>query len=400
VSPCGELPPKVIDNMVSTKYLNFKGDFDADETACGFTVKLAAGPALVRGMTFTSANDAAERDPIAYELSGSNDDGTTWTVIATGDIVDFAGATAWPRQTKNATPIRFNNDVAYGMFKVLFTAIRNPATANSMQIAEVELLNCAPIEKNVVFVSFHTADDTPSNGAKGVGFTEAVDKGYTDLLKANGYKVTRLLQTGTPDLAVVNAADLVILSRSCASGSFQNEKAGTWNGVTAPMMILNGYLSRKARLGFMTGSTMQDITGDIKLAVADATHPIFAGIALDAGTMVNAFAGLAKYPTDGTNANGISIVNEPPIAGGTILAALSAASGSAIAGATVIAEWPAGASVTHDGGAGTDVLGGHRLVFLTGSRENGGKSAETAGMYDLTADGAQMFLNAVAYMVK
>jgi hypothetical protein len=286
------------------------------------------------------------------------------------------------------------------MFKVLFTAIRGPASANSMQIAEVELLNCPPIEKNVVFVSFHTADDVPSNGAKGVGFTEAVDKGYTDLLKANGYKVTRLLQTGTPDLAVVNAADLVIASRSCASGSFNGAAADTWNGVTAPMMILNGYLSRKARLGFQTGSTMQDITGDIKLTVADPTNPIFAGIALDAGTMVNAYAGLATYPTDNTKANGISIVNEAPVAGGTILATLSAASGSAVAGATVIAEWPAGASVIHDGGAGTNVLGGRRLVFLTGSRENGGKSSETAGMYDLTPDGAQMFLNAVKYMCK
>ncbi|MBN1506275.1 MAG: hypothetical protein JW955_05490 [Sedimentisphaerales bacterium] len=400
VSPCGELPPLVIDNKVSTKYLNFKGDFDEGETASGFTVKLAAGPALVRGMTFTSANDSPDRDPIAFELSGSNDDGATWTVIATGDIVDFAGATDWPRQTKTTTPIKFENDVAYSMYKVLFTAIRGPASANSMQIAEVELLACAPLEKNVVFVSFHTGDNTPSSAAAAIGFTAAADKGYTDLLEANGYKVTRLLQTGSPDLAVVNAADLVIVSRSVASSSFQNANADNWNGVTAPMIVLNGYTARKSRMGYYTGTNIPDTTGDIKLAVADPAHPIFTGIAITGGVMDNAYAGLAVYPTDGTTAYGISVVTDPIDDEGTVLATLAEASGTVTAGSVLIAEWAAGATLTHDGGAGSSVLAGPRLLFLTGSRENGGKTSETAGMFDLAADGAQMFLNAVAYMCK
>jgi hypothetical protein len=139
VSPCGELPPLVIDNKSSTKYLNFKGDFDPGETASGFTVTPAAGLTIVTGMTFTSANDSPERDPAAFELYGSND-GAEWTLIAAGDIADFALAAAYPRLTKTVTPIAFANDVAYTQYKVLFTAIRNAATANSMQIAEVELL--------------------------------------------------------------------------------------------------------------------------------------------------------------------------------------------------------------------------------------------------------------------
>ena len=62
----------------------------------------------------------------------------------------------------------------------------------------------------------------------------------------------------------------------------------------------------------------------------------------------------------------------------------------------VIAEFPAGTSLIHDGGAGTDVLAAPRLVFLSGAREaSSGKSSETAGMYDLSEDGAKMFLNAV-----
>ena len=153
-------------------------------------------------------------------------------------------------------------------------------------------------------------------------------------------------------------------------------------------------------MGYYTGTDIQDITGDIQLKVSDPTHPIFAGISLTDGTMTNPFAGLAVYPTDNTNAAGISVVNGAINANGTVLATMAAASGSVKADAVVIAEWPAGATLTHDGGAGTDVLGGHRLLFLTGSRENNSKSSETAGMADLSADGAQMFLNAVAYMLQ
>ncbi len=166
------------------------------------------------------------------------------------------------------------------------------------------------------------------------------------------------------------------------------------------MIVTSGYLSRKSRLGYNTGSGgPTDITGDIKLKVNDPTHPIFAGIALTDGTMTNAFAGLATYPTDKTKAAGLSIVTDPANADGKTLATLSAASG-APAGSMVIAEWQVGGTLTHDGGAKTNTLTGRRLVFLTGSRESGSKSSETAGMYDLYDDGAKMFLNAVAYMMK
>jgi len=307
----------------------------------------------------------------------------------------------WPRRWKNVTPIGFANKLAFLNYKVSFTGLKRFAQANSMQIAEVELIGtpAAAPSPQITWVSFH-ASDAPSTAAAGVGFTEAPDKAYTDLLKANGYAVVRYLQTGTPDLAVINASSLVIASRSLASSSFQNAAADTWNGVTAPMMILNSYIARKSRLGFNTGTTIPDTTGDITLTVKDPAHPIFAGIALTGDTMTNPFAGIAVYPTDGTKAAGLSIVTEAPIAGGTVLATVSAGSTTGPAGAMVIAEWPAGAKVTHDGGAGTDTLGGPRLVFLTGSRESGGKSSETAGMYDLSADGAKMFLNAVQYMLK
>jgi hypothetical protein len=221
------------------------------------------------------------------------------------------------------------------------------------------------------------------------------------LLAANGYNVVRYKETKTPDKNLLAAmADLVIVSRSVASGSFQNAAATEWNTVAVPLIVLNGYTARKNRMGYSIGNSMNDITGDIKLTVADPVHPIFTGISLVDGVMANPYAGLAVYPTDATNANGISVVSEAANATGTVLATITEKSGNVPAGAMVIAEWPAGVTLTHDGGAGTDTLAAPRLVFLTGSRENGGKSSETAGMFDLAEDGALMFLNAVAYMIQ
>jgi hypothetical protein len=135
--PGAEHPALAVDNNVNTKFLHFKGE---DEPT-GFQITPLDGPSVVTGLTLTTANDAVERDPIAFELSGSNDsiDGP-YTLIAAGDIVDFAGEASWLRFTMNATPITFDNDVAYAHYQIMFTAVRNPASANSMQIAEVELL--------------------------------------------------------------------------------------------------------------------------------------------------------------------------------------------------------------------------------------------------------------------
>jgi hypothetical protein len=253
---------------------------------------------------------------------------------------------------------------------------------------------------NITWVSFHPADDEASAGAAGAGFSDAPDKDYTDLIEAAGYTVMRYITTSTPDAELLDAADLVIISRSVASGGYQNDGATAWNGISAPMIIMGGYPLRSSRMGFTTGTTIPDTTGDITLSVTDPAHPIFAGIALTDGTMDNPFAGVVLYPDGATLARGISVNTDPINADGTLLAMVSEASAATgPAGGMIIGEWPAGAVLTHDGGAGTDILAGPRLVFLTGSREASGISSETAGLYDLYPDGATMLMNAVAYML-
>ena len=146
--PGAEAPDLAIDDNIGTKYLHFKGEVEPT----GFRVAPAVGSTVVTGLTFTTANDAEARDPVTYELSGSNEslDGP-YELIASGEIVDFAQAAAIPCFNKNATAIMFENAVGYTYYQVMFPTVRDAASANSMQIAEVELLGEAlPLITSVV----------------------------------------------------------------------------------------------------------------------------------------------------------------------------------------------------------------------------------------------------------
>ena len=112
----------VIDDDAYTKYLNF----DGESMTTGFQVTPSAGVTVVQGLTLTTANDDARRDPITYELYGSNDsiDGP-YELIAAGDVVDFNGEEEWPRNTMNASKIWFSNAMAYRHYQVLFPVLRD-----------------------------------------------------------------------------------------------------------------------------------------------------------------------------------------------------------------------------------------------------------------------------------
>lgn len=62
----------------------------------------------------------------------------------------------------------------------------------------------------------------------------------------------------------------------------------------------------------------------------------------------------------------------------------------------MIGEWQPGATL---GNASADVLGGRRLVFLSGSGEQE-ITSHGAGILDLTDDGLRMFLNAINHMAE
>lgn len=247
---------------------------------------------------------------------------------------------------------------------------------------------------NIYWVSFHAADNTPSAAATAAGFTQAPDIGYTQLLEANGHTVTRVVTSGTPDVNLLNSAELVIISRSVPSGDYElDAETAAWNGITAPTIILGGYVLRNNRLGYTTGTTIPDTAGTVRLRALVPGHPVFAGIALDSkGVMVNPYANIVSYTNNPQR--GISVNNNPVAGGGVVLGTIGTAGDPAVNG-MIIGEWIAGATMAT---SPADTLGGHRLVLLTGSREASGLTAEAAGIYDLTAEGAQLLLNAVNYM--
>ena len=152
--PGNEGPDQAIDNQITTKYLHFKGEVEPT----GIRVTPKSGPSVVTGLRLCTANDAIERDPVAWELSGSNVSiNGPYTLIAKGPITDFVGGN-WPRRTWNTTPITFANTVEYKHYQLMLSPVQNPGSANSMQIAEIELLasDLAPI------------NPTPADGAQGV----------------------------------------------------------------------------------------------------------------------------------------------------------------------------------------------------------------------------------------
>jgi len=162
--PGGETPNLAVDDNVNTKFLHFKGE----NQSTGIQVTPAAGATLVTGLTLTTANDAAPRDPITYEVFGSNGsiDGP-YERFAAGVIFDFAGAEEWPRFTMNDSEIVFDNDVVYAHYQVMFTMVRDFASANSMQIAEIELLG----------YKLEATDLSPADGAVSLGIDD--DLGWT-----------------------------------------------------------------------------------------------------------------------------------------------------------------------------------------------------------------------------
>lgn len=125
-SPGSEGVTNAIDNNTATKYLNF------DKLNAGLTVTPSRGATVVTGLRLTSANDAPERDPTSFVLSGSND-GQSFTEIARNVVPAFAG-----RFT--AVSVAFNNTMAFTQYRLLFPTVKSAGSAVAMQIAEVEFL--------------------------------------------------------------------------------------------------------------------------------------------------------------------------------------------------------------------------------------------------------------------
>ena len=104
------------------------------------------GSTVVNGLRFWTANDSPDRDPASYKLEGSTAGPSgPWTVISEGPLNlpagrNAGGATTALRGGLNQV-VRFSNTTPYTSYRVTVPTVKNATAANSMQIAEVDLLS-------------------------------------------------------------------------------------------------------------------------------------------------------------------------------------------------------------------------------------------------------------------
>ncbi len=130
--PGNEAPPNVLDGNPATKYLNFAG------SGSGFIVTPNFGTSLVQSFTLTTANDAEGRDPLDWQLYGTNDpitsaDNSTglaenWTLIDAGTVaLPAARLTVGPVVTVNSMSL-------YSSYQMIYPTLKG---SNLMQVADV-----------------------------------------------------------------------------------------------------------------------------------------------------------------------------------------------------------------------------------------------------------------------
>ena len=228
-SPGSEGVANAIDNT-DNKYLNFDAANNAVPT--GFTVTPSVGGTLVTGMTLKSANDAPERDPATYTLEGSLD-GVNFFPIASGDVPPFTA-----RFQRNY--IFFPNSRAYLAYRVMFpTVVNAPGVANSMQIAEVELLGTvADLPQDVTNPGDPiVASSNNSPGSEGVANAiDNTDNKYLNFDAANNALPTGFTVTPSAGLTIVSGVTLKSANDAPERDPASYTLEGSYDGVTFTMI--------------------------------------------------------------------------------------------------------------------------------------------------------------------
>jgi len=135
--PAGEAPSYAIDGTLA-KYLNF------GKAMSGFIVTPSMGASTIESFQITTANDAPERDPLAYWLLGTND------AIVSADNSDGRGGEVWQTIAVGVISLPEARDTVgdlyslaapagpYTSYKMYFLGVKGGNGANSMQIAEIQ----------------------------------------------------------------------------------------------------------------------------------------------------------------------------------------------------------------------------------------------------------------------
>jgi predicted alpha-1,2-mannosidase len=180
----GEVAENLVDGSSQTKWLVFENT--------GWVELELSEPTKVVHYALISANDAPERDPKDWTLSGSND-GQSWTVLDTQTGQDFS-------ERFQSKDYRFANTTAYKRYRLDITA--NHGSRNIVQLAEIQLSNgdTAPPPPSDMRSK---VGDGPRGGytaKSGVGFTgvRALQYAGTHEAEGRGYSYNKIFDVDVP----------------------------------------------------------------------------------------------------------------------------------------------------------------------------------------------------------
>lgn len=137
--PEGESPANVLDQLGTTKYLNF------GSANSGFIVTPASGSSIVRSVVMRTAGDEELRDPASFLLYGTNSTiastdnslglAEAWTLIASSVLNLPAG------RQQLGSPVNLGITTAYTSYRMVFNTLKSPGQL--MQIADVQFFSAA-----------------------------------------------------------------------------------------------------------------------------------------------------------------------------------------------------------------------------------------------------------------
>ncbi|MDB2429476.1 hypothetical protein OAK94_00675 [bacterium] len=215
-SPDFEGVDNLLDGSTATKYLNF------GKENTGFIVTPSAGSSVVRAFTLSTANDFEGRDPVNWELFGTNDAVITvahqsglgreaWTLIGTGTL-------ALPADREIAgSQVIFNNNDAFTSYKWICRTLKDTAGTeiNSVQFSEFQFdcdptLNQLPLEvQKLTFLPNGTQIQLDWTGAGG---STHLLQFSTDLVDWS-YEVDDSLDPDEDNPYLVNIVDLPVSAK-------------------------------------------------------------------------------------------------------------------------------------------------------------------------------------------
>ncbi|MBN1359369.1 MAG: hypothetical protein JW993_02205 [Sedimentisphaerales bacterium] len=300
-------------------------------------------------------------------------------------------------------------DVPEAVGYLLGIELSNVSAGDSwLGLDNVRLFTIIPTGVNIVWVTENIDRDGDGVQDDEQWVSWLMDEGHTVDVRPDYWTTFDPIDPNDPNevpkIDQLNAADLVIISRTANSGNYDDgDEEAMWNSVETPMLALTPYLPRSSRWKWTSSGEVRE-GGTPLIEGVNLDHPIFDGVTIEQLNIVD--------PNDLIDPNdpNAPVVLPDPIYGVDMLDptvgsgqtaffnTLDMGNGALIAKVYeadqgVIAEWKSG--IEYYAGSGY-IAADHRLAFLAGTSEIG---ATPQGAWNLTAEGETMLRNAIAYLL-